>query len=44
VLNTMPERLDEGALMPHLAKGLGDSKPDVQTLCHQILAKLCDLR
>ncbi|KAG5182650.1 armadillo-type protein, partial [Tribonema minus] len=44
ILDVMPERLDEVALMPHLAKGLADSKPDVQTLCHQILAKLCDLR
>ena len=44
VLDTIPDKLDEAALMPHLAKGLADSKPDVQTLCHQILAKLCELR
>ncbi|CAM9544843.1 unnamed protein product, partial [Discosporangium mesarthrocarpum] len=42
ILDTLPERLDVGTLMPYLAKGLSDSKPDVQMLCHQIVAKVSE--
>eukprot|EP00903_Cladosiphon_okamuranus_P016633 g15341.t1 len=42
ILDNLPNRLDVGALMPYLAKGLGDSKPDVQMICHQIVAKVSE--
>ncbi|CAM9970460.1 unnamed protein product [Ascophyllum nodosum] len=42
ILDNLPNRLDVGILMPYLAKGMGDSKSDVQMLCHQIVAKLSE--
>ncbi|CAM9530101.1 unnamed protein product [Ectocarpus fasciculatus] len=42
ILDSLPNRLDVGTLMPYLAKGTGDSKPDVQMLCHQIVSKISE--
>ncbi|CBN79044.1 conserved unknown protein [Ectocarpus siliculosus] len=42
ILDNLPNRLDIGTLMPYLAKGTGDSKPDVQMLCHQIVSKISE--
>lgn len=42
ILDSLPHRLDVGTLMPYLARGMGDSKPDVQMLCHQIVAKVSE--
>jgi cullin-associated NEDD8-dissociated protein 1 len=43
ILDSMSGRLDLGELMPQLAKGVADAKPDVQMLCHQILTRICDM-
>ncbi len=43
ILETIPGRIDMGELMPPLCKGLADSKPEVQMLCHGVLIQVCHI-
>jgi cullin-associated NEDD8-dissociated protein 1 len=42
ILDTLPERLDVGAFMPYLAKGLADHE-ELRLLSQQVLIKICSL-